>query len=211
MATERTTLLGSILNLENEELKSALAANSSWIICFGLVDLIVGFMALVSPVAATMASYSLVTALFYVAGIFHCIGGCFSEPGYKVPIIASGLWQILVASILKWYPLTVLTVVTIFIAIFFMCEGTFRTSIACSNKDMPGYCATYFSGLSSILLSVIIIATMPLSAIETIGILLGCNLTALGFSRLMIGCTGRSLAKELENGGGFIGSAGNMA
>jgi len=115
-----------------------------------------------------------------------------------------------------------------------MIEGIFRTSIACSNKDMLGYwkvfsmnlcvqyavelclslfdcltyyvltkvtlssssSATYFSGLSSILLSVIIIATMPLSAIETIGILLGCNLTTLGVSRLMIGCAGRSINNQ---------------
>ena len=88
-----------------------------------------------------------------------------------------------------------------------MCEGMFRTSVACSNKNMPGYCATYFSGLSSILLSIIIIAAMPVSAIETIGILLGCNLTTLGMYRLIIGCAGRSLVQETN----FIDSGGDMA
>ena len=139
MLNERTTLLGNILNLENEALESVLVANSSYIICGGIVDLILGFLALCSPIAATMASYSLVTALFYIAAICRFISGCFAEPGYKMPSFVGGVWQFIIACILKWYPLTVLSIVTIFIAVLFMIEGIFRTSIACSNKDMPGY------------------------------------------------------------------------
>ena len=69
MASERTTLLGQMLKLEDEELKIALASGSSMIICGGIIDLMLGFMALCSPIAATYASYSLVTALFYVVSI----------------------------------------------------------------------------------------------------------------------------------------------
>ena len=69
MASERTNLLGQMLKLEDEELKIALASGSSMIICGGIIDLMLGFMALCSPIAATFASYSLVTALFYVVSI----------------------------------------------------------------------------------------------------------------------------------------------
>ena len=69
MASERTNLLGQMLKLEDEELKIALASGSSMIICGGIIDLMLGFMALCSPIAATYASYSLVTALFYVVSI----------------------------------------------------------------------------------------------------------------------------------------------
>ena len=69
MASERTTLLGQMLKLEDEELKIALASGSSMIICGGIIDLMLGLMALCSPIAATYASYSLVTALFYVVSI----------------------------------------------------------------------------------------------------------------------------------------------
>ena len=39
MASERTTLLGQMLKLEDEELKIALASGSSMIICGGIIDL----------------------------------------------------------------------------------------------------------------------------------------------------------------------------
>ena len=90
-----------------------------------------------------------------------------------------------------------LKVITVWIAIIFMMDGTHRIVLAMKNRDiMRGWIGTLVSGICAILFSILVLIAMPGSSTYTLGILMGVNFVTFGLFRISIGMIGRQLAHE---------------
>lgn len=94
-----------------------------------------------------------------------------------------------------------MVVLTGIVAVMYMIAGIFQCAIALGNSGMPNQCSYLFSGICSILFSVIVWSAFPASSVYTLGIILGVNWITSGIFRMFLGFQGRSAAKTLMGTG----------
>ena len=137
MSTESSTLLPYLATLDADAVAVDIAKNWGWILAAGIINLIAGIFALMSPAAASGFILTLVSVCLLIGGIATMTGLCFAEPGLKALCFVAGIVQVMLAIILESYPFTTYEVITIFVAILFMLDGIVRIAVALQNRDYP--------------------------------------------------------------------------
>lgn len=75
-------------------------------------------------------------------------------------------------------------------------DGLYRTVLALQNPGMSGRFLMCLSGIISMVTSIYVTNSMPLTFAAAPGIALGVSLICSGVARIAIGFAGRDLAKE---------------
>jgi len=187
--------------------KQQLAVNWGWIMAAGALNLVGGIMALCSPIAATVTILGLLAFGMIFLGITNMFGVFYFEQCYRVPAFVGGLFIALLGILMAANVFLSLSVLTILVAITYMLEGIARSAIALLNRDMYGRMSVLISGISAILLSLIIISAFPVSSEYTLGILLGVNWITYGVQRIFLGMYGRATSNQAlatSSGGDYM-------
>ena len=167
----------------------------------GLVMIVLGVLAIVFPVFATLAVDLYLGWLFLFCGILALIAMITAR---HIP----GFWWVLVTAILAIVaglalllkPAAGIVSLTAVLTAFFIVEGVFQTAAALTYRDgIPrSWGWLLASGIADLLLAAIIISGWPDTVGWTLGLLAGVSLLTSGWAIVMVAMSVRGLAHDVR-------------
>ena len=161
--------------------------NIGWYIALAVGMMILGIFAIVAPFAATFALERLAGVAFAVGGIIlvvHAFRWRILERFLFAFIL--GVLYFAFGILLLAYPLTGMWTLTIALGAFFFVVGLLKIINAFRIRPSSPWGWVLFSGLLSLFLAFIIMAGMPLTALWTVGLIVGIDLLFSGLAMLMM-------------------------
>ena len=181
-----------------EHFSSALKQASGWSIVWGILLVIFGALAIVSPFVAAVAVSVFIAWLIVFAGIVHLVLAFHSHRA------ASRIWKLLVALAyigiglyLLWHPLVGTVALTLLLAIMLLVEGVLEIVLYFQMRPLQGSVWVLFDGIITLLLAGLIYVHWPSSSIWAIGTLVGVSMIFSGITRIMMSLAVRSAAQKL--------------
>lgn len=192
----------SDLNDMQRAVSGALKAHWRLFLFQGVVMIILGILAVCAPVAATLVVDVYIGCLLLVSGIVGLIAmfSAHDIPAFVWSLVTAAL-SVAVGILLIWKPAAGAMSLTFVLTAFFVAEGVFQTVISISYRDlMRGIWGWLLaSGIADLVLAVIIIAGWPMTAIWTLGLLVGINLITSGWAIVMTAMAGREVVTTLSD------------
>jgi len=166
--------------------------NAGWLITLGVLGMVVGVMAMVSPLVAGTSVTAVAGFFMLVAGLSQLVGafraGSFGSGGLG---FLGGLLTSLAGLLMFLRPLFGLGALAILLGIYFFADGISEIALSFRVKPEKGWGWTLFSGVLALLLGILIFRQWPLSGAWAIGVLVGIYLFVRGFSLVAIGMAAR--------------------
>ena len=182
------------------DLASAVKKNAGLAKLLGIVMIILGVMALFTPLAAG-------GAVAIVVGLFLLVGG-FSQFlfAFKAGVGQGGILLVIVGLLTMlagiWMlarPLQGLLALTWFLALYFLISGISELIAGFQMKPVQGWGWTAFDGVVGILLAILIWRQWPVSGVWAIGILVGIRLIFGGWGLFALGSAAKAVAGAVES------------
>jgi len=173
--------------------------SSGWLIGLGAFSVIVGIMALGSPLYAGRAVSLMVGILLVFTGITSMFAA------FKAGTFGAGLLGFLgslltiAAGMIMWTrPLTGLAFMTLVLAFYFLSRGISGIMVGFKMKPVQGWGWTAFAGAVDLLLGMLIWRQWPLSGTWAIGILVGIHILFQGWALISVGLASRIVLQDNE-------------
>ena len=182
-----------------KDLTEELKKRSAWSIFMGVLTAALGVFLIVYPlVTATITTVLLGWVLIFV-GIALFVFSLHSQTvgNFFLKILLSLLYGICGIA-LVFFPVAGVAALTLMLGTLLLIQAGMLTAIALQLKPVEGWGWFLADAASSLLLSVLIFAKWPSSAIWTIGTLVGVAVLMSGISRIMIATKIRSGAAIME-------------
>ena len=173
-----------------EEIKK----NSGLTIAIGVLVLLMGFLAMGSPLIAGLSVSLMVGTMLIIGGIAQLLFAIKSGSGIFTIIIA--VLMAIVGVYMSMNPAAALASLTIFLAAYLIVSGIFEALLAFQVKPAKGWGWELLNGIVSILLGAMIWNQFPISGAWAIGILFGVKLLFSGWTLIMFGLAARGMATE---------------
>jgi uncharacterized membrane protein HdeD (DUF308 family) len=154
---------------------------SLWYLVQGVLLIVAGILAIVYPVISAAAVIVLLGWLLIISGVLQGISlvGAKQAPHFWLQLVSVVL-AVLVGFLFLRDPQQGLLTITLLLIIFFMIEGISKVVFALTIRPFPKWGWVLASGLVGILLSLILWANLPVTAVWLIGLLLGIQLISVG-------------------------------
>lgn len=166
-----------------------LKENSGVAIGMGIILILVGLVAMASPLMAGVSVAMMVGAMLLVGGIAQLIFSFKSSMG--IASILFAVLTIMMGMYMLMSPGAALGALTIFLAVYLIISGFAEIMISYQARPAEGAGWAMFSGFLSVILGGLIWSQFPLSGAWAIGILLGVRLFFSGMTLLMLGVFAR--------------------
>ncbi len=164
-----------------------------WYFGVGVALVLLGILALIAEVSATLASVIVYGAIVFVAGIAQIVGAFRAHgAGHVFLYLLLGVLDAIVGLILIGHPLLGALVLTLLLAIMFVVGGAFRL-ISALWLRFPHYGWAAFSGAVTVVLGLMLWDQFPTSALWFIGLAIGINFIFFGASLASMGLRLRTL------------------
>jgi len=175
--------------------------NAGVLITLGALELIVGIVAIGSPLVTGVAIAFMIGSIFALAGIVR-MASAFKAGSFGVGLFAflGGLLALAAGLVMLFRPGAGMAFITWMLAIYFVVDGIARIVVGFKMKGAPGSGWETFGGLVSVVLGVLIYVKWPLSGAWAIGTLVGIHLIVSGWTVIGIGVAARGVAKEAMGG-----------
>jgi len=179
------------------EFAAAAKAGGKKMTAFGVVAILLGLLAILSPAVAGTSVLLCLGVIVLAAGIIRIIWAFGSDSlGKGLLMFAIGLLTLLCGIGLIANPLFASGVLTVFLAAYFFLDGLAEILVALRQKARQGRVWMLLGGVVSVLLAALIWKQFPLSGVWAIGVLLGVKLFFIGLIMVTGGSTLRQLAKS---------------
>ena len=185
------------MNENTEQLKKA----SGWGMVWGILTLILGFMAIGSPLASGIAMTLVIGVTLLGAGISMLIFA------FQAPSLGKVLLKLLFAGLTVLVGITVLAQpgvalvnLTLILGAFFIADGFFGFIVAWNVKPETGWGWLTVNALVTVALGIMILKGWPESSLIVLGVLVGIRLVFAGVTMLTLGTAGRQLARITRSG-----------
>lgn len=154
---------------------------SLWYLVQGVLLVVAGVLAVIYPVVSSVAVVLLLGWLLVISGVLQGISliGAGHVPHFWLQLI-SVILALLVGFLFLRDPAQGLLTVTLLLIVFFMIEGISKVVFALTIKPFPNWGWVLASGIVGMLLSAILWASLPVTALWLIGLLLGLQLISVG-------------------------------
>jgi uncharacterized membrane protein HdeD (DUF308 family) len=164
-----------------EAMRETVKRYSLWYLIQGLVLVAAGILAILYPVLSSVAVIILLGWLLIISGIAQGISlfGARHVPHYWLQLI-SVILALLIGFLFLRDPAQGLLTVTLLLIVFFMIEGISKIVFALTIRPFPNWGWILASGLVGILLSLVLWASLPVTAVWLVGLLLGIQLISVG-------------------------------
>jgi uncharacterized membrane protein HdeD (DUF308 family) len=174
------------------------AKNAGWIMVLGIVTVVAGVLAMVSPLAAGLTVVVLIGIALVIGGVARIIGA-FSAGSFGQGTLAfiGGMITFVAGLALTGRPGIGLTTLTLILGVYLVVDGISSAILAFKVRPEKGWGSMLFSAVMGVLLGFLLLREWPLSGTWAIGTLVGINLVFSGFSMISIGSAARSVAKKL--------------
>src|SRR5271166_2790359 len=194
--------INSELNDLHRGVRDTLRARWAFLMFEGVALIVLGVLAIAAPYFATIAVDIFIGWLFLIAGLVGLVAMFYADD------IAAFLWTLVTAALslclgvlLLYKPGAGAATLTLALTAFFAAEGVFQilTSLA-YRKALPGaWFWLLASGVCDLLLVAIIVASWPLSAAWTLGLLAGVNLLTSGVAIVMMAMAARDVVDTVKD------------
>lgn len=164
-----------------EAMRDTVKRYSLWYLIQGVLLVVAGILAVIYPVLSSVAVVVLLGWLLIVSGILQGISliGARHVPHFWLQLI-SVILAVLVGFLFLRDPEQGLLTITLLLIIFFMIEGISKVVFSLTIRPFPNWAWVLASGLVGMLLSAILWASLPVTALWLIGLLLGIELISVG-------------------------------
>lgn len=166
-------------------LRSYLHEHWKWYAFQGALFALVGFLALLAPIAATLATTLFFGWLFLLGGLIGLVAAFRSRS-------APGFWSTILLAILSavfgvmmlWNPLAGAVTLTWILATFLILSGVLNFSLAGAFRGRARYWMMIVSGVLDIMLALFLLLFLPAAAPWAVGLFVGVSLLSSGFALL---------------------------
>jgi uncharacterized membrane protein HdeD (DUF308 family) len=165
----------------------------SWLI-IGIISILFGLIAILNPFAASIAVEQLISWIFIVVGAIQIYSAWKTQRFSWVML--SGVIGLLVGLMMLTNPLAALVSLTTMISILLLLIGIAKLLASWKLRATPYFGFVMFSGLLSVLISIVIFANLPGAAATLLGLLLAIELISNGISLLAYSVIIKKLEQE---------------
>lgn len=164
-----------------EAMRETVKRYSLWYLVEGVLLVVAGVLAIIYPVISSAAVIVLLGWLLIASGVLQGLSliGARQVPHFWLQLI-SVILAILIGFLFLRDPTQGLMTLALLLIIFFMMEGISKVVFALTIRPFPNWGWVLASGLVGILLALILWASLPVTAVWLIGVLLGVNLISIG-------------------------------
>lgn len=164
-----------------EAMRETVKKYSLWYLIQGVLLVVAGFLAIISPIFASVAVVFLLAWILIISGVLQAIGliGARHVPHFWLQLISAVL-AILIGVLLLRSPGGGLLILTMLLIVYFMVEGISKVIFALTIRPFPNWGWVLASGLVGIALAFVLWANMPLTADWVLGLMLGVLLISEG-------------------------------
>lgn len=154
---------------------------SLWYLVEGVLLIATGVLAIVYPMISSATVVLLLGWLLIISGVVQGMSliGARHVPHFWLQLI-SVILAILIGFLFLRDPAQGLVTIALLLIVFFMMEGISKVVFALTIRPFPNWAWVFASGLVGILLSLVLWASMPVTAAWLVGFLLGLNLISVG-------------------------------
>jgi uncharacterized membrane protein HdeD (DUF308 family) len=198
MNAERTACMAAC----NEQLRQEfrhLRRDWWWLFLFGILLVVCGTAAVISPAVTALTSLAAVVVLgvvLMIAGIATIITSLWAGKwsGMLVQLLV-GILYVVLGFMITDKPVQSVMAMTLFVAAFCIVAGIFRVVAALSIR-FPYWGWSLLNGMITFLLGVIIYHHFPQSAIWVLGLLIGLELLFNGWTWIMLSLAIKQIPEE---------------
>jgi uncharacterized membrane protein HdeD (DUF308 family) len=164
-----------------QAMRETVRRHSLWYLVQGGLMIVGGVLALLYPVISSVAVVALLGWVLIISGIVQGISiiGARSVPHFWLQLVSVVL-SIIVGLLFLSNPSEGLLTLSFLLIVFFMVEGIAKVIFALTIRPFPNWGWVLGSGVLGILIALILWASMPVTAIWLLGVLLGIQLIAEG-------------------------------
>ena len=189
--------------VSNKQLANELSRkmNKNWklLLIIGALTLLLGIVGMGMNVTMTIVSIVYIGFFIILGGILHLIDA-FIVDGWKNKLFGAliAVTYLIAGSLMIRYPAASAAWFTLFIAVFFLFVGAFRIFIGFQlRKENKAWAWTVVSGVTAILLGILIYAQWPVSGLWVIGLFVSIELIMQGISTITVAMAVRSLQRRV--------------
>jgi len=174
--------------------------NAGLTVVCGVVLLVAGMFAILSPFVAGVSITVLVGAMLAVSGIGQSFlafkTGAFGK-GLMVFIV--GLFMTIAGFYMMNQPVAGLATLTIILMSYLLATGLLEIVVAFQLKPADGWGLQLFNGIVTLLLGIMLWRQFPLSGAWAIGVLFGIKMIFSGWALVIIGRSAKMLVAEAKS------------
>jgi len=159
-----------------------------WFVALGVVLLLLGVLALGDVAAVTLISTMFIGAMLLVGGVFQALHAFMVKTwsGFLMNILG-GIAYAVGGLLIMDEPVQGAVAITLFLIAALLIGGVLRIVVAVRHREMDGWRLMVLSGLISIVIGVLLYASMPWSGLWVLGTLIGVELVVQGMTWMMFG------------------------
>lgn len=174
-----------------------LRANSRWFLLLGILLVACGIVAIVFPVITSVAAISVLGVVLLIAGIATIVGSFWAGKwrGFLIQLLV-GILYIACGFVVTDRPVVTTVMITLFLAVFFMVLGVFRT-VGALILRFPQWGWALLNGVVTLVAGLVIYRLWPIDALWVIGLLVGVELLCNGWMWICLAREIRSLPQIL--------------
>lgn len=171
---------------------------STWSIAWGVLLIVLGMLAIGSPLLAAVAVTVVISWLIIFAGAVHVVLAFHSHrAGSLIWKLLVGLTYILLGAYLIMHPLLGVASLTLVVAVLFLIEGALDIILFFKMRPLRGARWVLMDGIVTALLGLLIYMRWPSSSAWAIGILVGVSMTISGVTAVMLSLAVRKMTAQV--------------
>jgi len=178
-------------------LVEAIGRNAGLTIASGVVLLVAGLLAVLSPFVAGLSITMMVGAMLAVSGISQCFlafrAGVF---GKALVVFVIGVLMTVAGFYLVNQPVSGLVKLTLILMAYLLASGILEIFVAFQLRPADGWGVELFSGAVTLILGILLWRQFPLSGAWAIGVLFGIKMVSSGWALVFIGRGVKKLATD---------------
>jgi uncharacterized membrane protein HdeD (DUF308 family) len=174
--------------------------NAGLTVTCGIILIVAGFLAIVSPLVAGLSITVMVGAMLVVSGIGQSFlafkAGAF---GKGLMVFVVGVLMAIAGFYMMSQPVAGLASLTLILMAYLLATGLLEIVVAFQLKPAAGWGMELFNGIVTLLLGIMLWRQFPLSGVWAVGILFGIKMIFSGWAFVFIGRAVKQVAKNADN------------
>ena len=173
--------LDAAANAMREAMRETVKRHSLWYLIQGALMVIAGVLALIYPLVSSVAVVLFLGWLLIISGIVQGISlfDAHNVPHFWLQLVSVVL-SVIVGVLFIRDPGQALLILTLLLIVFLMVEGISKVIFSLTIRPMPSWGWVLASGIIGIVLAFYLWASLPITAIWLLGVLLGIQLICEG-------------------------------
>jgi uncharacterized membrane protein HdeD (DUF308 family) len=182
------------LSVLDVRVPAAVIQNWGWFLAFGIALMLLGVLAVVRSVAATVVSMLFFGWLLLIAAGIEVVQIIMvgQWAGHFQHVLAAVLFAV-VGALIVWRPVVTAEILTLLMGAFFLVAGLFQL-IEPFWIGLPGWGWHVINGVITLVLGVLVLAQWPVSGLWVIGMFVGIELLFYGGAWVALALTLRGAA-----------------